>query len=365
MCPGDLSKKNIVWITFIVDIILSFWILGILSFNYNGLILWVLANILFYCLNKRKKLMSIIIICVGMLIYLCSDFGLLSMILDLYDIHDYINFYDNKVNRMYLLGLYDFCQIGTIVCFIVFCTTTLVSKQDLLHKINDLYVQLTEAHARLKTANHEIEKYMFEQAKTIEIQERNRLAREIHDTVGHTLAGIVAGLDACNTLKQTNPDKFNQQLNIVSGMAREGIQEIRRSVNHLRPDALERLSLESAIRQLVHNTESVTGMHVHFSSSVRNFDFDEDEELAIYRIIQESITNAIKHSHADTIELKIKKDRSSICIFIHDNGVGCSDIRMGFGLSHMQSRIEMLHGELKFWSENCFSIEAIIPIRTN
>ena len=181
-------KKYIALITFIIDIVLSFWIMGILNFNYNGVVLWVLANILLYTLNNRRKIVSIIVICAGMFVYLCSDFGLLSIVLDLYSIHDYINFYDDKVNQIYLLGLYDFFQIGTIVCFIVFCTTTLISKQDSLHKINDLYLQLTQAHANLKTANHEIEKYMFEQVKTIEIQERNRLAREIHDTVGHTLA---------------------------------------------------------------------------------------------------------------------------------------------------------------------------------
>ncbi len=329
------------------------------------IVLWVLANILLYTLNNRRKIVSIIVICAGMFVYLCSDFGLLSIVLDLYSIHDYINFYDDKVNQIYLLGLYDFFQIGTIVCFIVFCTTTLISKQDSLHKINDLYLQLTQAHANLKTANHEIEKYMFEQVKTIEIQERNRLAREIHDTVGHTLAGIVAGLDACNTLMQSNSDKFNQQLKLVTDMAREGVLEIRRSVNHLRPDLLERLSLESAIRRLVNNTESVTGIHVMFSSTVRNFDLDEDEELAVYRIIQESITNAIKHSHADTIDLKIQKSENAIRISIHDNGIGCPDIHFGFGLSHMQSRIEMLHGELKVWTENGFSIEAVIPLRKN
>lgn len=358
-------KKYIALITFIIDIVLSFWIMGILNFNYNGVVLWVLANILLYTLNNRRKIVSIIVICAGMFVYLCSDFGLLSIVLDLYSIHDYINFYDDKVNQIYLLGLYDFFQIGTIVCFIVFCTTTLISKQDSLHKINDLYLQLTQAHANLKTANHEIEKYMFEQVKTIEIQERNRLAREIHDTVGHTLAGIVAGLDACNTLMQSNSDKFNQQLKLVTDMAREGVLEIRRSVNHLRPDSLERLSLESAIRRLVNNTESVTGIHVMFSSTVRNFDLDEDEELAVYRIIQESITNAIKHSHADTIDLKIQKSENAIRISIHDNGIGCPDIHFGFGLSHMQSRIEMLHGELKVWTENGFSIEAVIPLRKN
>lgn len=360
----SVRKKMIVHITFWIDTVLSLMIVAFLNFNYNGLILWVLANVLLYTLNERENFVSIIVIFVGMFLYLCSDFGLLSIVLDLYSIQNYINFYTDDVVRIYIFGIYDLCQIGTIVCFIVFCTTTLVSKQRSLHKINDLNLQLAETNVGLQKANHEIEKYMFEQVKTVEIKERNRLAREIHDTVGHTLAGIVAGLDACMTLMSMDSDKFKQQLDKIAALAREGINEIRRSVNHLRPDVLERSSLESAIHQLLHNAESIAGIRVVFSSTVTNFDFDEDEELTIYRMIQESITNAIKHSNADVIELSIKRIDDAIHIFIHDNGIGCPDMHIGFGLAHMQSRIEMIHGKVKFWTDNGFSIEAVIPIRS-
>ena len=116
--------------------------------------------------------------------------------------------------------------------------------------------------------------------------------------------------------------------------------------------------LISFMRKAIQKNEDI-------GSIVKAFDLDEDEELAVYRIIQESITNAIKHSHADTIDLKIQKSENAIRISIHDNGIGCPDIHFGFGLSHMQSRIEMLHGELKVWTENGFSIEAVIPLRKN
>ena len=86
-------------------------------------------------------------------------------------------------------------------------------------------------------------------------RERNRLAREIHDTLGHTLTGIVTGLDACMALVDVSPEQTRKQLSLLSKVGREGIRDIRRSVNELRPDSLERLSLEVAIRKMVTDNE--------------------------------------------------------------------------------------------------------------
>ena len=86
---------------------------------------------------------------------------------------------------------------------------------------------------------------------------------------------------------------------MISGVTRNGIKEIRRSVNELQPDALERFSLEYAIMKMVTDMTAVSGAKVHFNCQVQNLKFDEDEENAIYRVIQEGITNAIRHGKAE------------------------------------------------------------------
>ena len=83
-------------------------------------------------------------------------------------------------------------------------------------------------------------------------------------------------------------------IHIFSKVTRDGIKEIRRSVSQLRPDALERFSLEYAISKMVSDMNAVSGARVYFDCQVKNLKFDEDEENAIYRVIQEGITNALR-----------------------------------------------------------------------
>ena len=136
-----------------------------------------------------------------------------------------------------------------------------------------------------------------------------------------------------------------------------------RSVNELRPDALERFSLQYAIQKMITDMTSVSERKVYFTSEVANLKFDEDEEMAIYRVIQESMTNAIRHGKADKVWITIKKDNSDVVLQIRDNGVGCKEIKNGFGTRHIKERIGMLGGKVIFDGSKGFTVEARIPIR--
>ena len=98
-------------------------------------------------------------------------------------------------------------------------------------------------------------------------------------------------------------------------------------------------------------------------TTVANLKFDEDEEMAIYRVIQESMTNAIRHGKADKIWITIKKDSSDVILQIRDNGIGCKEIKSGFGTRHIKERIGMLGGKVTFDGNKGFTVEARIPIR--
>ncbi len=102
----------------------------------------------------------------------------------------------------------------------------------------------------------------------------------------HTLTGISAGLEACIATIDSNPDISKKQLQILAKVTREGLDEVRRSVNELRPDALQRFSLENAIRKMVDDTNSLSGVQVEFLCSAPVLKFDEDEENAIYRVVR-------------------------------------------------------------------------------
>lgn len=97
-----------------------------------------------------------------------------------------------------------------------------------------------------------------------ETRERNRLAREIHDTLGHALTGIAAGLDATALLVDLAPDKAKEQLVKIKETALRGLKDVRRSVKKLRPDDLEHLPLRQAIANMVEEFASSTGMKIDF-----------------------------------------------------------------------------------------------------
>ena len=146
-------------------------------------------------------------------------------------------------------------------------------------------------------------------------------------------------------------------------MARNGLLDIRRSVNELKPDALERLSLESAITKMITDMKSITDMQIFFDCRIRKLKFDEDEESAIYRVIQESLTNAMRHGRASRVRIVMERQDDMIVLTINDNGIGCSEIKNGFGTKHIMERIGMLNGTVEFQSDNGFSVIARIPIR--
>jgi signal transduction histidine kinase len=91
--------------------------------------------------------------------------------------------------------------------------------------------------------------------------------------------------------------------------------------------------------------------------------FNQDEDDVIYRVVQESITNAIRHGKASEIYITIDRRDGDLHIIISDNGVGCDSVTEGFGLHHMKERLEMLGGHMEYTGNAGFTIHALIPIR--
>ena len=230
-------------------------------------------------------------------------------------------------------------------------------------KNQELNKRLEVANIDLQRTNEELERSLKDNARLAEIKERNRIAREIHDTLGHTLTGLAAGIDACIALAGDDKTPLRNQLDLLSRVSRNGIKDIRMSVSSLRPDAPERLNLKNAIEELVENTIKIANVNIAFNCDTSDLKFDEDDEMAIYRIVQEGLTNAIRHGNAKNIDVSIKKSYGSIGLLICDDGVGCENIEAGFGLRHIRERVNMLKGQVNFSSDNGFRVEAMLPIR--
>lgn len=241
-----------------------------------------------------------------------------------------------------------------LILFVVYMVVLIGQRTEENSAIRRLNGELEQANDRLSVLNEQLKAYAAESERMAETRERNCLAREIHDTLGHALTGITAGADACLQMLEISPEMAKKQMERIAATAREGMNEVRRSVRALRPDALERMQLTDALGKLCTEMQTTSQAEVTLDLQADELRLSPDEEDAVYRIVQESITNAIRHGYATAVR---------VCITVTDNGCGCTKIEPGFGLRHMRERLKLLNGTLKVKSENGFEPHAEIPLR--
>lgn len=344
---------------YILEIILCGIIICCVYMEYKGIIFLVIADIVVLIRDKTSQ--KVFLVIMG-LIYIFADYDIISLGIKMVSFQELLNVYTVR-QHMLMTGILNFLSSVNAIAFIAYMIIYMRSQIKEKERVTILNQQLAEANAQLSEMNNQLKDYAAMQKQMGEIEERNRIAREIHDTLGHTMTGLSAGIDACIALIDYSVDETKKQLNIISGVARQGLKDVRRSMKKLRPDTLERESLESAIEKLITEMMSTSKVSIEFQSFLPSLVFEDDEEDTIYRIVQEGITNAIRHGHASRIFINFKKVDIWLVIRIRDNGIGCKDIYKGFGLTHMKERVDMLHGTVTYSSNNGFQVVAKLPIR--
>lgn len=323
-----------------------------MNMNYTGLVLLVVADMVRGQKGSRQKVVLGIAV---ISLYTVLDYNLLGKYLSMIPMDAFIFHFSTSTQAM-IRGMISVFQSFNLVLFVLYLTMLIQGEYRERERIQNLNDQLEEANKKLKA-------YAAEAEQNAETRERNRLAREIHDTLGHALTGIVAGIDACLMTMDIAPDATKKQLEKIGDVARQGITDVRRSVSKLRPDALEKKSLEEAVTGMLEDMCLTSGTRISFENEVKPFRFLEDEEEVIYRVIQEATTNAVRHGHASQIWITVTKVDQWLNIMVKDNGVGCKEIKEGFGLKHMEERLSLLSGILEYDGSDGFVIIARIPIR--
>lgn len=197
-------------------------------------------------------------------------------------------------------------------------------------------------------ANVELQHYISVAEENAELRERKRISREIHDTLGHALTGISAGIDAVLVLIDMDKDSAKEQLRNLSEVVRQGIVDVRKSLNKMRPGALEKLSLYDSIVDMISRYDNIPTLTIDLDFQWQGVDLEKTTENVVFRIIEESITNSIRHGHAEKIWIRLTKDDKYYYIEIHDNGKGSPTIKPGFGLTQMQERLAIIGGTVTY-----------------
>lgn len=340
----------------IIEILLMLVIFSVLHSSYNGLILLVFADIFYgskeFNASKDKKYwFSFIILSFGML--LLSNYNLMSLFIKLPSLDTYIRFYPESVRFLLLFGK-NFLYSLNIVVFMISLLFYILSAITERHRIEE---ELRMAFQ----ANRELNSYLALSEKIAEDRERKRIAREIHDTLGHALTGISAGIDAVKVLVDIDTNRAKEQLNNVSVVVRDGIRDVRGSLNKMRPGALENNTLKEALIKIIREYEAISNLEIHLLYKWDNIDLDIAKEDIVFRVIQESITNSVRHGHAKTIWIELLEEEEAYVMTIQDDGVGFDELYYGYGLKQMQERLMIIGGSVRFENRDGFYTHIKIP----
>jgi signal transduction histidine kinase len=204
--------------------------------------------------------------------------------------------------------------------------------------------------AELETAHAELKRYA-EQARELAIsEERNRVAREIHDSLGHHLTVVNVQLEAAGKLLDQDPEKAREAVARAKTAASETLSEVRRSVRALKPSAMEKRTGLEALAALARGFEG-TGIAVSFQVMGRERDLSPEAELLLYRALEEGLTNALKYSGGSRVEAKLAFEPSGVRLTVADDGRGSSGNVQGlggtgFGIPGLKERASALGGRV-------------------
>jgi two-component system NarL family sensor kinase len=188
------------------------------------------------------------------------------------------------------------------------------------------------------------------------VEERNRLAREVHDTLAQELAGIALQLEAADALLDSAPDRARVRIRQALERARESLAEARRSVLNLRAGPLERQTLEAALAALAWRFANETGIAVTTQIDLAGLRLPARSEEALYRIAQEALSNVRRHAQASAVAIDLRVVGEWATLTIGDDGRGFSpedepaEPGHGFGLIGMQERARLLNGTMRISS---------------
>jgi signal transduction histidine kinase len=223
---------------------------------------------------------------------------------------------------------------GLVLVFVLLLVNALLSER--------------QSRQKLALANDKLRQYALRIEDQATLQERNRIAREIHDSLGHSLTAQSIQLENASMFLPSNIDKAQAFLKEAKRLGSNALREVRQSVAVLRYDPLQGQSLEQAIASLVKDFHRTTGIvpncRICLSSPLLS-----DVSIAIYRIVQEALTNIHKHSGATQVIVHLQTKLATVYLLVEDNGRGFKPEQntTGFGLQGMRERTLALGGQFE------------------
>lgn len=320
----------------------NFWVIGVLGTTCLGLLdveksFHVFYLVAIFMLIRYKKGRSItyglggIVFLFSLIIYIKTQSG-----------------YEFFMEWLRTLGMYT--SLVVVMLGIKYMIEMNRHLEEMQVHLLEKNVEINNAYEQLKRAYNEIEDYTI-------MKERSYMSREMHDTVGHTLTTSLVELEICKMLVQ-DESEVKEKIEHVSDQVRKGLMELRMTVRKLKQD----LDWEQEIYAIGERLSK--DINIKVRSHIGDLSGIETNTLrCIYRVIQESLTNGIKHGKATAFMIDVDVRDEEILIEIIDNGVGATAFKSGFGLTAMRERVEALQGSIAFesYKDEGFTVRVQLP----
>lgn len=203
-----------------------------------------------------------------------------------------------------------------------------------------------EARAELAVANQKLRQYAAQAEELAIAQERNRLAREIHDGLGHYLTAVNIQIKAAQAMVDENPELARNALANAQQMTQDALADVRRSISALRTDPNTERPLPETLTRLLAEL-GTADVQTHFSLTGTPHPLPQPVEFTLYRATQESLTNIRKHANAQNAQVCLEYRSEAVCLTVEDDGVGAAEITGGYGLVGLRERVQLYGGQLQ------------------
>lgn len=238
---------------------------------------------------------------------------------------------------------------GTSIVFVVVFTRVAASER--------------EARTALAAANQLLRDHASQVEELATTKERNRLAREIHDSLGHYLTVVNVQIGAAQAILEQDRPRALDHLSKAQALTQEGLAEVRHSVAALRASPIESRPLPDALGKLTEQWNAA-GLRATLMVTGAIHPLTPQAELTLYRAAQEALTNIGKHAHATSVDLHLDyQAEGSVRLSIADDGLGSENSEGGFGLLGVRERVQQLSGEVRVRtaSGKGFALEVELP----
>ena len=247
--------------------------------------------------------------------------------------------------------------LGLVVLTIHFIVENFILKFYSQNKrLQDALNEADESKAQLEEAYKEI-------SRTAVYEERNRIAKDIHDNAGHSMTTVIMQTEAAKLLIDSDPKEAKTRIISANIQAKNALEQMRESV-HLLAGRAQVKTLKEEIEEII--AQTIDGTELKIRCNIEEITLDRESSRFICNSVKECLVNGIKHGKATAFFIEMKKEFSDVCLLISDNGCGTDEeIVEGFGLRGMREKAEKLGGKCTFSSEKDegFETEILIPLK--